>query len=495
MALSSIVGPAAVNAECEPACVESASACQQERCGTLRGVERRRCVKECRGAAGCGGGFGTLAYIVSSCRVRDGLLTGWQELRIRRNDCAPVTVARFENNEPVGDPLGLCSIVSRYHNGDVSSFAGVFQRLGVVRDGSAVVFEVSNEFQVGIGPTPLTTDAQGLFYARADGTGLRRLGPPVRIPSYDLITDPRGNAAVVPRTRFAFSPDHRRIAFADLGPGPDGPETPQVFTMELQTGERRQVTQLSHPLPPRLETRPITNVAFNTADTIGIRHDVGNDFSYLFFRTDGTLIRSETNPDPGSLGEGRVVPQFRLATGGLSISRWAVPGIPQNEGPFAAVEPVKEVFRRVGKHWIQLTNFGSSDTEVLAPRPAGILVVTSTDPLGENPLRNCQIFRVSSYGERLRQLTHFGTVRSVKGCIIGDGPGCAIHFVSQEDLSRGHLFYSDCDPFVTNPGGSQVFAIDLDGSGLRQLTSTPATRTHPDGSFETEFVGPTARGG
>ena len=34
------------------------------------------------------------------------------------------------------------------------------------------------------------------------------------------------------------------------------------------------------------------------------------------------------------------------------------------------------------------------------------------------------------------------------------------------------LFYFSCDPFGTNPYGSQVFGMRANGTGLRQLTNT-----------------------
>lgn len=481
------------SAACRRTCATVVATCTRERCATVHGSARRRCVRECRGSAGCRGGFGTLAYVVSSCRVRDGKLTGWQELRIRRDRCDPVTVLRFENAEPLDDRFGVCSIVSRFHNGDVSPFAGVFQRLGVTRDGSGVVFDVSAELQQAFPrPTPLAADAQGVFYVRADGTGLRRLGPPIRVPAYDV----ESGVGVVPRTRFTFSQDDRRVAFVDLGPGPDGPATQQVFAMEIATGERRQLTRLSHPLPSTLESRSIPHLGFDAPDVIGLNHAVGDDFTYVWVRLDGTIVRTETNPEPGTLGSGEVVRQFGVVAPGLNVSRWPVPGMPEDYGPFASREGIKEVFRKLGSdHWVQLTHFRSSDTDVLAARPGGILAVSSTNPLGTNPLHNCQLFRVGPYGQRVRQLTQFGTVRSVKGCIIGDGAGCAVAFVNQEVLSRANVFSSDCDPFGTNPGGSQAFAIGLDGSRLQQLTSTPPPRVHPDGTLEVEFVGPVARGG
>jgi hypothetical protein len=64
--------------------------------------------------------------------------------------------------------------------------------------------------------------------------------------------------------------------------------------------------------------------------------------------------------------------------------------------------------------------------------------------------------------------------------------------VVDDPTSRALLFYSDCDPFGTTSGGSQVFAIEYDGSGLRQLTHTAGVRTAADGSLELELPGPVA---
>jgi hypothetical protein len=270
----------------------------------------------------------------------------------------------------------------------------------------------------------------------------------------------------------------------------------QVFVVEIATGERRQLTYLSHPVPATSGLRPIASVGFESPDLIGVRHDVGDDITHLGIRLDGTVVRSEPDPEFGPPGSGGVVPQFGVVAPGLDVFTRPVSGTPEDDGPFASVEPIDEVFRGLGPDgWVQLTDFRSSDTMFLAARSAGILTVTSTDPLGTNPLHNCQIFRVGPYGRRVRQLTNFGTVRSTKGCVIGDGPGCAVEMVNQDVLSPANAFSSDCDPFGTNQGGLQAFAINLDGSGLQQLTSTPAPRVHPDGTLEVEFVGPIARGG
>lgn len=36
---------------------------------------------------------------------------------------------------------------------------------------------------------PLTAEQQGIFYVRADGTGLRRLGPPSQEPAQRILFD------------------------------------------------------------------------------------------------------------------------------------------------------------------------------------------------------------------------------------------------------------------------------------------------------------------
>jgi hypothetical protein len=54
------------------------------------------------------------------------------------------------------------------------------------------------------------------------------------------------------------------------------------------------------------------------------------------------------------------------------------------------------------------------------------------------------------------------------------------------------LFGSSCDPVGANPFGEQLFAMRLDGSGLRQLTATRGMTTDSDGTVRVEMVGPFA---
>ena len=98
----------------------------------------------------------------------------------------------------------------------------------------------------------------------------------------------------------------------------------------------------------------------------------------------------------------------------------------------------------------------------------------SGNPLGTNPTENCQIFSIDRNGSDLRQLTDFHEgAHSTTGCLFGRPPhGCPAFFPSRDKRTDAGVFYSSCDPFRTNPYGSQVFALHQDGTGLRQLTDT-----------------------
>src|SRR4029453_10575356 len=213
------------------------------------GVPGATCRRSCKPAA-----IRTLAYAVHECRVdAAGMRVGHEELRIRRGDRQPITVVEFPG-EPMPDPQGLCRQYGESRNGAAAVLGGALQRLGVSPDGSAVVFEVTDDTAaIHFGP-PLPSDQKGMFLVRADGSGLRRLGPASRDPSFRL--RPPGlktmyTFSVLFSTSIPFSPNGRRIAFTDLGPGPEGEETVQIVVLDLVSGRRTQVTHLpSASLPP-----------------------------------------------------------------------------------------------------------------------------------------------------------------------------------------------------------------------------------------------------
>ena len=54
-------------------------------------------------------------------------------------------------------------------------------------DGAAVVFEVTDDFSINPPlPLHLPPEQKGIFFVRADGSGLRSLGPPSRLPFFVL---------------------------------------------------------------------------------------------------------------------------------------------------------------------------------------------------------------------------------------------------------------------------------------------------------------------
>lgn len=121
----------------------------------------------------------------------------------------------------------------------------------------------------------------------------------------------------------------------------------------------------------------------------------------------------------------------------------------------------------------------------------------STNELGTNPTENCQIFSIDPFGRDLRQVTFFreGAAFASNGCLGGGRPdGRRVDFQwfglnpSQDPRTGTIYFKSTCDPFGQNPNGWQLFAIQPDGSGLRQLTNVRGRVRTTDGSIEVENV-------
>jgi len=116
-----------------------------------------------------------------------------------------------------------------------------------------------------------------------------------------------------------------------------------------------------------------------------------------------------------------------------------------------------------GSGIVQLTNDPAVDTgTVYSAMISGsgnrVAFVANTDPLGTNPGRHKQIFVVNFDGTGLRQLTSALTDPSFISISISDD-GSRIVFSHRENLTG------------ENPAGLiQVFAIEADGTGLRQLS-------------------------
>lgn len=426
----------------------------------------------------------TLAYVRTVCRdVADGF-TVEQDLRIQRPGHAPVIVAPTGVLGPIPRPGGCTYAASNHTVGVDLIVVGAFQRLGVSPDGKTVIFEVSGDFS--LAPLGVPETAKGIFAVEADGTRLRRLGPPSGEP-------PFFNAGQASFPTFAISPNGHTIAFTDRGPGITGEDAIQIVTLDIATGRRTQVTRLP---PTPTETRSpgfIDNstLHFRTSANADGLHPDGTVVNVIV-NVDGTGLRVPSNPVP--LPGAKPVEIFSISGSQVSPALFELPGIPRNgheEG-----EPIQDVFLLDGEHVLQLTDFRRNDTydPVLSGSGDSIAFVGAGDPLGSNPDNNCQIFSIDRLGGHFRQLTSFRSPGAGSGCLINVFPlGCIAHFLGSTQEDGTLVFYSDCDPFGTGVQGGQIFAMDPDGSGLHQLTNTRGFEPAPaDGGALLELPGPFA---
>ena len=464
----------------------------------------------------CGGGgdssgtppsdIGTLAYVVTQCSEtgRKALFSEHQALHILHG-ARDVTVMETPGVGPVSTGVvGLCKGLTLLRNGELSILRDAFQGLAVSPDGAAVVFEITDDFSVDPKlPLGLAPDQKGIFSVRADGSGLRPLGPPSRLPFF-YIEDNGGFIFFL--VSFAFSPDSRMVTFADTGPDAAGHEAGQLMTLDVNSGERRQVTHLPPGIPPPNHSRApsVRDPFFIDNQTIGFftfanpdgLNPAGNLAPFTVSLIDGTL---KAVPLPVALQGSQIDFTFAITGDKPAAIMLPVPGEPKNHIPGRT--GIREVFAIDGSNEIQLTNFQREETgevQIFDVDRQTVYFEASADPFGTNPSENCQIFSVDRLGGNLRQLTSFSEgPQATSGCDFSDEPlsGCTSLILNQDSRTRILVFYSSCDPFdTTNHSGAQVFAMHPDGSGLRQLTQTQGVATQPDGTVTRELPGPSAYG-
>jgi len=482
--------PAAIAGSCQKSCGREVAACRRAECSGLAGDARRRCAEGCRARSTCtapGAAIRTLAYVVTECRSdradSQGRSSFAQKLMVRRGNCDPVTIKEFRQ-DPVPDPAGICRLFGTARVGTYSVLAGLFQRIGVLPDGTGVVFEVTDEFSIYPLLTPDASDAdKGIFFVHADGSGLRRLGAATHATTF---TDGSINEIV-----FSVSPDQRTIAFSDFGPGADGLPALQIFTLDLASGERRQLTQLiirvaSGNLPP------VGFPSFIDDRTIvfAVQDDSGAGQASYSVRTDGSDLRAL--PSLIAISGASVVPRFDVTRGGTHTAAVSVQGQPMDPLPPLNSDLVREIFLFDHDNALQLTSLHHYDTHLPVLARGRVFFISSADPLGTNAERICQIFSTDLLGSHLRQLTRFEDQgRPSSGCTFVLGTACTITTGIRADPASGAIvFTANCDPFGTNPYGDQGFAMRADGSGLRQLTALRGMQTFPDGSILVELLGP-----
>jgi hypothetical protein len=281
----------------------------------------------------------------------------------------------------------------------------------------------------------------------------------------------------------------------------DGHEADQVVTVDVATGTRKQVTHLPPAVPPAgvpVNGPTVFTPRFVDEQTIRFYASAKPDG----LNPEGTYLLMTTKTD----GSGFEVPlPIPVALPGGTIDlRFVITGdrpqaIAVITNPLGADQDVYEIFVvDEGKNILQLTNFHRSDTwfALVDVDREHVYFTAAADPLGTNPSGSCQLFSIDRTGADRRQLTNFReTERSLVGCGFWRlGTGCALGPLWQDPRSRAVLFGSNCDPLGTNPNGAQIFALQPDGSGLRQLTDSRGLVKEADGGYSGEIPGPWAYG-
>jgi hypothetical protein len=455
---------------CHSACTQQLKECRQTCPGG--GPTRRECRAACAARSTCtapGAPIRTLAYVVTECtadpRGRSSLK---QKLLIRRGNCDPLPAVALDEGPAPRDRSGLCHGYgedygeSRY--GAVSQRLLLLPRLAVLPDGSGVVFEVTSQwFPL---PAVLRPPEEGFFFVRADGRGLRRLGPASRVSA-------EGAASAAAQDFFPVSPDGRKIVLHDLGPDRDGHDVPQLFLLDTRSGQRRQLTHQSSP-----DLHAFCCAQFLDNRTILFHMPAGGQAFTV--KTDGKHPEKE-------------LPVLMLPGGGSVVRSFEIFGAkPHALYVFLPKPPRAEMFLLDGKNLLQLTNLGRTDTAGGFVARDRVLFTASANPFGGNPHEICQLFSIDTDATNLRQLTQLPwDGRSSAGCGPG-GSSCNIANVFLDPITGTVLFESSCDPLGANPFGQQLFAMRPDGTGLRQLTNARGIRSDPDGTMRVEMPGPVA---
>jgi hypothetical protein len=473
--------------------------------------------------AACGGGgtigetrpseSGTLAFVVTLCHEEPAGFVERQALHILHGD-QDVTVMETPAAGPYLPVLkSLCEDLTIGRDGNLSISREVFQGVAVSPDGAAVVFEVTDDFSTYPIPLNLPPELEGIYFVRADGSGLRRLGPPGRLPFF--INQSEFEFPVV---SFAFSPDSRIIAFADKGLDAAGNEAGQIMTLDVGSGQRLQLTHLPPaPLPPGYYysgTPSVVNPAFVDNQTIAFftfanPDDLNSAGDFAPFTVSRDASDLKAAPLPVTLPGSQIIPTFSITADKPAAIELIVPGESKNYNPQG--RGIREVFAIDGPNLLQLTDFQRYETggAIVGVDRQTVFFTASANPLGTNPSENCQIFSIDRLGGNLRQLTQFSEgPQATWGCDFStlyqpSFVGCATSILNQDSRTGMLVFYSNCDPCsTTHRTGAQIFAMRPEGvrpedmcseGGLRQLTHTRGV-VKRGGVVTRELPGPAAYG-
>ncbi len=409
-----------------------------------------------------------------------------------------MTVVTIDPSEMVAD-LGVCAIYAEA-SGSASMAIGAVQGLDVSPDGETVVFQLTDDFarlvingvEIPFPHFPLAQE--GIFVVRSDGTGLHRIADQAREAPFSLRDSPGslGNIAVFTTQGFDFSPDGKALVFTDRGPGADGSDAPQLFTIEAATGARRQLTTFA---ASSVCTNPrgldISGVFLDDRRVGGYVRDCANGDRLFIVPRDGGEPQFVEQPSP--IDGTTVVSDFRVTGAASEVFSLTFPDV--TDQPF--VGPVMELFVRDGEKTLQLTNYGRSDTSwaTRLRNRQQIVFRASADPLGSNPEHGPQIFRIDRLAGHLRQLTRFGSAMMAPACTGIPRRLCTMPVdaaIGQDGVTGSLIFDATCDPFGVSGISQQLYAIRPDGSGLRQLTTYRGVTCDVDGTVSVELPGPIA---
>jgi len=474
-------------AACHSSCKDVLRTCRQA-CRGLTSRSQRACLDACGMQSTCtppGTRMRTLAYVDVECSSNGTVSSIKETLFVRRGNCDPVKVIDLPAVEDIVDPFAVCGVYGQLRIGAGSVGVGRFQRLGVLPDGSGVIVELTNDHSIYPPATP-DPPQEGIFFVRSNGKGLRRLGPQSELPLFTSTLDPASPIGLTfsleDNVLFSSSPDGRLVTFADIGPGPGGEEAPQVFTLDVRTGQRRQVTHVP-PAPPGTHRLAEPLFADDGRTLLFYR---GNSSYRIGIDGTGLHLATEVEAVPGAIP----VPRFGVTGTGTNALPFALKGEPRKS--YVPGDQILELFFLDGRDAIQLTNFGYPDTGFVDAVGGGrVFFAATADPLGENPTGMCQLFAIAPFTARLQQLTHFpDDGRNRLGCLAtGLGVSCTVQGVTADSRSDLVSFVGQCDPVGRNPDGQQIFAMRSNGTGLRQLTSFRGIEEMPDGTVHVELGG------
>src|SRR5262249_40516203 len=398
----------------------------------------------CGGDGGGGSppsGPGTVAYIETSCRQDGPDMTLQQDVRILHGDAPSVTAMSVGPLGPFTSLLCATYGSNRYSMRDI----GPVKRFGITPDGSGVAFEVTDVFIRDPGWV-LAPGQAGIYYTRADGSGLRRLGPPSRSPA--TFYTPSG-VLVVNDFSLSFDPSGQQFTYTDRGPDEAGHDAAQVFVQGLMPGARsRQVTRLpALDLPGQWPE--ITVPSFIDSRTILFSRWIqpGTERTWLTVDIDTNQVNDlPTVALPG----GELIPIYQITGEDWIGLIGTLKGEPEN--PFAD-SPIREVVVTDGTNVLQLTNFRRVDTVLTFPfysaRDRRVYFSASFNPRYD-PKRseNCQIFSIAPRGGDLRQLPFFRerAAHATDGCFGNRrGTACSVLFGHTSHASQnphtGEIFF------------------------------------------------------